>query len=519
MTRTYNLGDLLEIVTDAAPERLALITGEVTYTYAQLDERASRLANHLRSLGIHRGDHIGIHAMNCAEWVEAFYACFKIGAVPINVNYRYVEAELAYLYGNSDCVLTIVTPEFTDLVRAAAADLRMLVVDGDYEAALAAASSERPGGQRSSDDLYILYTGGTTGMPKGVMWRNEDIFFAAMNSSRGNRPLDHPEDLAAEIASLPSQMRLLALGPMMHGGGQWVMGNALMAGHVFVLWTGRRFEPHAIWRFVAESGTNSISTIGDAMARPLAEALLEAGHPVHDLSNVWAIGNGGAPLSAGVREQLRQALPDVTIVDSFGASETGATGSKVDEGEGLPSPKFQMGEHTTVLRDDGTAAEVGEIGKLARTGHIPLGYYNDPVKTAATFPTYAGRRWVVPGDFARIEPDGTISLLGRGSVSINTGGEKVFPEEVEAALKAHPAVFDAVVVGTPDALWGERVTAIVQLRDGVPEPSDAELGAHCRTVIADYKVPKRVLRVTEVQRTPVGKADYQWAKTTAQLLG
>ncbi len=226
MTRTYNLADLFEIVVDAAPDRLALITGEVTYTYVQLDERATRLANHLLSLGIAQGDHVGIHAPNCAEWVEAFYACCKISAVPINVNFRYVEAELAYLYSNSTCVLTIVTPEFADVVSAAAPGLRQLVLDDGYEAVLAAASAERPNTGRSSDDLYVLYTGGTTGMPKGVMWRHEDIFFAAMNSSRGNRPLVQPEDLGPEIAALPAQMRLLALGPMMHGGGQWVMGNA-----------------------------------------------------------------------------------------------------------------------------------------------------------------------------------------------------------------------------------------------------------------------------------------------------
>ena len=519
MTRTFNLADLFEIVVDAAPDRPALITGEVVYTYAQLDERATRLSNHLLSLGINRGDHVGIHAPNCAEWVEAFYACCKISAVAINVNFRYVEAELAYLYSNSNCALTIVAPEFSDVVGAAAPSLRQLVLDDGYEAALAVASTGRPTNRRSSDDLYVLYTGGTTGMPKGVMWRHQDIFFAALNSSRGNRPLVTPEDLGPEIAALPAQMRLLALGPMMHGGGQWVMGNALMGGNVFVLWTGKRFDPHAIWRFVAESGTNSVSTIGDAMARPLAEALLEGGRRRPDLSKVRAIGNGGAPLSARVREQLRQALPNVAIMDSYGASETGANGSKLDEGEGLPSPRFQMGEHTTVLREDGTQAEAGEVGKLARSGYIPLGYYNDAAKTAATFPTYEAKRWVVPGDFARIESDGAITLLGRGSVSINTGGEKVFPEEVEAALKAHPAVFDAVVVGITDARWGERVTAIIQLRSDVAEPSDAALGSHCRTLIADYKIPKLVLRVPEVQRTPVGKADYQWAKITAQMLG
>ena len=303
----------------------------------------------------------------------------------------------------------------------------------------------------------------------------------------------------------------------MHGGGQWIMGNAITSGGCFVLYTKPRFEALDVWRLVADGAVNSVSTIGDAMARPLAEALLVEPRPDLDLSMFFAIGNGGAPLSSGVREQIRAALPNVTILDNFGASETGATGSRTDDGSAMSSPKFRMNDETTVLSEDGRICGVGEVGKLARSGFIPLGYYKDAEKTAATFPTFAGRRWVMPGDFAQIEEDGQISLLGRGSVCINSGGEKIYPEEVEAALKQHPAVFDAVVIGTPNERWGEQVTALVQLRAGM-SPSMEEIVTFSRTLVADYKSPKVVFFVPMIERTPVGKADYQWAKVTALRL-
>jgi acyl-CoA synthetase (AMP-forming)/AMP-acid ligase II len=521
--RHLQLADLLELLADVIPDRPALVTNDAELTYAELDERATRLAHHLRDeLGVRAGEHVGIHAPNCAEWVEAFYACFKLRAVPINVNHRYVEAELGYLYDNADCVAAIVAPEQVARLTAIRSDLpqlrAVLEIGRSYDAAIAAASPSRDFGERSGDDLYVLYTGGTTGMPKGVMWRNEDIIVAAMNAGRGGRPIESPEALAAEAAAAPAQARLMCIGPMMHGGGQWVMGNAHVMGGVLVLYTLAHFDPIEVWRLAERARVNSVSTIGDAIARPLAEALLAPDRPAFDLSSVVSIGNGGAPLSAAVREQLHQALPNVFILDSFGASETGATGSKIDEGEGLPSPKFVMGDHTTVLADDGRVCEVGEVGMLARRGHIPLGYYRDEAKTAATFRMHAGHRWVVPGDFARIEADGSITLLGRGSVCINSGGEKIYPEEVEAALRSHPAVYDAVVVGTSDERWGERVTALVQLRPDAAPPTDAELVAHCRTVLADYKAPKVVLRVPAVERTVVGKADYRWAAGEAARL-
>ena len=521
MGRVFQLADVWEAIGDAIPDAPAVITEDAEYTWSQLDERANRLANHLKAQGVGRGDHVAIHAMNCIEWVESFYALVKLGAVPINVNYRYVEAELRYIYDNAEVVAVIVGEEYVpavDKVRDVLPNLRHVLVIGEqYEAALAAASPERDFPGRSADDIYMVYTGGTTGMPKGVMWRHEDILFGAMNSGRGGRPAESVEQLAQEAADSPFRARMMALGPLMHGGAQWLMGNAFTMGGTMVLYTRKGFDPNHVWDLVSRAQVNSVSTIGDAMARPLAEALLAPDRPDWDLSMFFSIGNGGAPLSASVREQLRQAKPDIMILDSYGASETGAAGARPDDGAGHSAPRFFVGDDTTVLDEDGNVCPVGVTGKLARSGNIPLGYYKDEEKTAATFPTYNGKRWVIPGDFARIEEDGSISVLGRGSVSINSGGEKIYPEEVEAALMHHPDVFDAIVVGTPNERWGQQVTALVQLREGA-SPTVEEIVAHCRTLVADYKSPKAVFMVPKVQRTPVGKADYQWAKKEAERL-
>jgi acyl-CoA synthetase (AMP-forming)/AMP-acid ligase II len=502
--RCIHLGDIIEVLADAIPDKPALISAERELTYRQLDERATRLANHLKAHGVAAGDHVAVHAMNCIEWIDAFYACFKLRAVPININYRYVERELAYLYADSDAVAAIVAPEFADALPA----LRhRLVIGGEYEAALAAASIERRFEPRSPDDRYIVYTGGTTGLPKGVVWRQEDIVLGAMNAMRYGKPLERVQDLGEEAAAAPGQLRLMGLGPMMHGGSQWVMGNTHVAGGVFVLYTARRFDACEVLELAARSQTTMISTIGDAMARPIAETLLAPDRPEHDLSNLLAVGNGGAPLSTAVREQLRAALPNVTIIDSYGASETGATGTRPDGGEGFAAPRFYTGPDVAVFDDELRRCGPGEVGKLARTGHIPIGYHKDPEKTANTFRVVDGTRWVIPGDDARLEDDGSVTVLGRGSVSINSGGEKIHPEEVEAVLVQHEAVFDAAVVGTPSERWGEQVTAVVHRRPGYDVTGD-DLRVHCRSTIADFKVPKEIVFVEEVPRTPVGKLDY-----------
>ncbi|MBO0841948.1 MAG: AMP-binding protein, partial [Nocardioides sp.] len=509
MIRPLNLADVLEAMADSVPERIAIHTMERTYTFAELDERATRLANHLVDEGVQPGDHVAVHSRNRIEWVDAFYGCFKARAVPININFKYLRDELAYLYDNADVVAAVVAPEHLDVVKTLdVPELRHLLVLGDeYDAAMAAASTDRAVGgraaERTGDDHYVLYTGGTTGRPKGVVWRNADIIPAAMNEVRFKAPISSVEQLAAEAAGHAEPMTVLACGPMMHGGSQWILGNGHVGGHSVALYTEPHFSAETLLDLVEKAGVVSLTFLGDAMGRPVADAIL-AEPDRWDLSKLAAMSNGSAPLSDGVRAQLREALPGRFILDTVGASESGATAKRIDDGQdaGVAAPRFDPDPDVAVLRPDGTPAEVGEEGLLARSGPLPIGYHKDPAKTAATFKTYAGRRWTIPGDAARLEADGSISLLGRGSICINTGGEKVHPEEVEAALLKHEDVFDAVVIGTPHPRWGQQVVALVQARPG--HTLDARgLRDHCRTLIANYKVPKEIVFVDRVPRTPV----------------
>jgi 3-oxocholest-4-en-26-oate---CoA ligase len=517
----FNLADLFERVADTAPDRLALVAGEDRLTYAQLDERSNRVAHSLIDAGALPGRHVGIHAYNGAPWVEAMLGCFKARLVPVNVNYRYVVEELRYLFDNADLVALFFESQFGSRIAPVLPDLPQLtylarIADGtegddgiaavDYESTLAAVSPARDFGPRSPDDRYILYTGGTTGMPKGVIWRQEDIFFAAMGGGNyGGTGIETPEAIEQSVAASPAVT--LALAPLMHGNAQWTMFNCLFSGGTLVLSTDRRFDPAAIWQLIAAEAVNTISLVGDAMARPLVDAL--AGEPAP--ASLFAIVSGGAILSPTIKTQMHEVMPQVLVLDSFGASETGANGVVETTASG---PKFHMQDSTTVVGDDYRPVAPGESGWLARRGHVPIGYYKDEKKTAATFVEVDGLRWAIPGDLAVLELDGTITVLGRGSQSINSGGEKIFPEEVEAALKSHPAVFDALVVGVPDARWGERVVAIVQFRPGATATL-SELVEHCRTVIADFKVPRALFPVAEVARQPSGKPDYRWAKGIA----
>ncbi len=528
----FNLADLFEAVTDAVPEREALICGEGRQTYAQLDERATRLANHLASAGIKHGDHVGLYLHNCAEYMEASLAAFKIGARAININYRYVEEELRYLFDNADLAALVHHREFAPRIAAVAREMPLLkhfivVEDGtdadcsalgsvEYEQALAAASAERKFAPRSADDIYILYTGGTTGMPKGVMWRHQDLFFAAL--SGGNPygpPPQKPEDVA-ENARNRGELVMLPAAPLMHGAAQWAALIGMFQGAKIVLAPGRKFDPHQIWSLVQAEKVNSIAIVGDAMARPLAEALHEPGVS-YDLSSLRVLGSGGAMFTEAVKQQLLAKLPTVVLMDNFGGSEGGHAGAGVPPaGPGQAGPRFR-GDGTSVVLDENLQPlppGTGVVGRLARKGRVPVGYYKDAEKTAATFIEVNGERYAMAGDMATVEADGTIILLGRGSTSINSGGEKIFPEEVEAALKSHPAVFDAVVVGVPDKRWGERVTAVVQPREGMT-PTLEELDSHCRTKVSGYKVPRELHLVAQIQRQPSGKPDYKWAKVTA----
>jgi acyl-CoA synthetase (AMP-forming)/AMP-acid ligase II len=530
--RVFNLADLFEVVVDTVPDRLALVAGDARLTYAQLDERANRFAHHLLDRGIQPGDKVAIYSWNRAEWMEAMLGAYKARAVPVNVNYRYVADEARHILENSDSVAVVFERTFAPVIMQIRGDLprlRHLVVleDGtgdpaaaevvSYKDALAGASAAGDFPPRSADDLYLLYTGGTTGMPKGVMWRSEDIFFAALGGGGfGQPPIEHAKELADRVAAEDARSIQMVNAPMMHGGGQWVTFITFYGGGTVVLNCRHHFDPGEVWRIVERERCTGVMVVGDAMGRPLAEAL-GAPDASYDTSSVVVIGSGGAILSPAVKDQLRAQLPNAMVMDSFGASETGAGGSVFDTQGPAAGPRFTMGEFMTVLDDNANPLTPGsgEVGRLARRGHIPLGYYKDDEKTAATFMTSPdGTRWVVPGDFARIEADGTITMLGRGSVCINTGGEKVYPEEVEAALKSHPDVFDAVVVGVPDERFVERIAAIVAPRPGTT-PTLEMLQDHCRTKLAGYKVPRQLVVADEPVRTPVGKPDYRRAKALA----
>jgi fatty-acyl-CoA synthase len=536
----FNLADLFEIVADTCPDRTALVAGDVRLTYRELDERANRFAQHLRSAGVRPGDWVAVLAWNRAEWIEVQHGIYKARNAVVNVNYRYVAEELRYILDNSDAVAIVFERAFAPMLAEVAGDapkLRHFVVieDGtddeesaaavdrlgavEYEAALAASSPTRDGlGPRSADDLYVLYTGGTTGMPKGVMWRAEDIFFAALGGGGfGQPPITTPEELAGRVPPDGAEIRSMVNAPMMHGGGQWVSWITFYSGGTVILNVDHHFDGEKVWRIAARERALTIMVVGDAMARPLAEALDHL-PPDVDISSVVSVGSGGSILSPAIKDHLRAKLPGVFVLDSFGASETGAAGSVMDQGGPAQGPRFTVNEQMTVLDEEWRPIEPGsgEQGMLARRGHIPLGYWKDEEKTAATFVTDPdGVRWVIPGDHATIEADGTITLFGRGSVCINSGGEKIFPEEVEMALKAHPAVFDAVVVGVPDERFVERVAAIVKVREGAPTPTLEELQESCRAHIAGYKVPRELHITDVVPRTPVGKPDYRWAKRLA----
>jgi len=517
--RPLNLADVLEAIADAVPDRVAVATIDRDYTYAEIDERSTRLANHLVGLGIGPGDHVAVHSSNRIEWVDAWYGCLKARAVPININYKYLHDELTYLYTNADCVAAIIAPEHVDAVSGLEVPTleHVIVLGEEYDAALAGASTERLDG-RSGDDVYVLYTGGTTGYPKGVIWRNEDLILAALNAARFGAPIESVEALATEAAAVETPMVMLACGPMMHGGSQWILGNAHVSGATVALYDQPNFSAEKILDLVQKAGVNSMTFLGDAMGRPVADAIL-AEPDRWDLSSLVACSNGAAPLSEGVRQQIREALPGRFILDTYGASESGATASRIDDGtEGaVGAPKFAAGPDVEVFDADMKPCPVGVDGMVGRSGPMPVGYYKDPEKTAATFKEIDGVRWSIPGDFGRREEDGSITVLGRGSVSINTGGEKVHPEEVEAVLLRHEDVFDVAVVGTAHERWGQQVTALVQVREGSGVTAD-ELKEFARGLISNYKVPKLVHFVDLVPRTAVSKVDYRASAELANSL-
>jgi len=528
---SFNLSELFERVAARVPSREAIVAGERRLDYAALDARASRLANALAARGIGAGDHVGLVLANGSEYVEGMIAAYKLRAVPVNVNHRYVPAELRALFEDADLRAVIAHRAFAPRSLEASEGLPLLrhtlvVDDGsgmmlpgpvdDYERALAEASDQRGFPGRSSDDLYLVYTGGTTGRPKGVVWRHEDIFFAAMGGGDPMRragPIGRPEELDARIT--PEPVIALAAPPYMHAAAQWLMWSELTTGGTLVTTPRGVFDPERIWQLVDAERVGLLLIVGDAMATPLCDAL-ESRPDREPPKSLLSVASGGALFSPAVKQRLQSLLPGRLVMDGLGSSETGTLGTETPGASG-GAARFRVGPDTAVLGDDLCPVTPGSgvIGQLARRGHIPLGYYKDAEKSRATFVSIDGVRWALPGDLAQVDASGAIQLIGRGSQSINTGGEKVFPEEVESALKAHPAIFDAVVVGVRDARWGERVVAVVQPRAGARIELEA-LREFCRDRLASYKLPRDLVVVDTVERTPAGKADYRWAKAAAE---
>ena len=524
---SWNLGDLFEAVAAAVPAREAVVAGEVRLSFAALDERANRLAAVLAERGVGPGDHVALAMRNGNEYLEGMLGAFKLRAVPVNVNTRYTIAELRYLLDDADPKVVLHDPDLAARIDAALAARPVApaaIVRGEaYEAALAAAPAQAPTVEgRSGDDRYLLYTGGTTGLPKGVVWRHEDVFYALGGGvdAYTNERVTHGMQLAEKAAASEAPMVTLNAPPLMHGAAQWGALRFFFEGNTVVFVP--KFSAEAIWDAVEKDKVSTLVITGDAMARPLTEAL-EAEPDRWDLSSMFVLSSSAAIFSPTLKRRMFDLLPNIIIVDAIGSSESGMNGMVVmtkDEtiSQSGGGPTVKAGRDAVVLDEDlrPLAPGTGEVGKLARGGNIPIGYYKDPKKTAETFVTAPdGTRYVVAGDFARLEEDGTITLLGRGSVCINSGGEKIYPEEVEGVLKALPSVYDTLVVGVPDDRWGQAVCAVVQARDG-STPTLEELQAHAHEHLARYKAPRHLVLVPEIQRSPSGKPDYPWATELAR---
>jgi acyl-CoA synthetase (AMP-forming)/AMP-acid ligase II len=512
-----NIADLFEHAVDVVPERTAIIVGERQVTYAELEAQANQLAHHLAAQGIGLGDHVGIYAKNSIEHVVALIAIYKIRAVAININYRYVEGELDYIFDNADLVAVLHEAEYTPLVEKVApkhSTLRTVIVLEQLPEIVGGQSSERDFAERSADDLYIVYTGGTTGYPKGVMWRHVDfwrVLGGGIDFMTGDRLEEYDQ---AEKAKAGDPMIMFPLSPLMHGGAQWAMLMHLFGGHATILTP--KFEPDEVWESVDEHKVQMLFMTGDAMARPLIEEF-ETGK--YDGSSLFVVSSSAAIFSRPIKERWMDAFPNAIFTDSIGASETGFQGLGMVSRDsiGTEGPVCQLGPDVAVIDEKNQIIDpsrIGEVGRLARTGSVPVGYYKDPVKSAETFLEVDGKRHSVPGDCARIEEGNIVTRLGRGSNCINTGGEKVYPEEVEMALKSHPDVFDTLVIGTPDERFGQAVTAVVQPREGA-EPTLESLKEHLRASLSGYKLPRSLVLVSEIPRHATGKANYPEAKRLA----
>jgi acyl-CoA synthetase (AMP-forming)/AMP-acid ligase II len=541
-----NLAVIQELIARQIPEREALVCRDRVLTYAELAARSRRVGHALRRLGIgcrreraglqaweSGHDHVAIYCYNGNEFVEAMYGSWQARAAFVNVNYRYVAEELRWVLATSEARAIIYHAVFAPRLAEVLGDLPALrhliqvrddsgnaLLPGavDYEEWLAA---ERPAPldiPRSPDDLYVLFTGGTTGMPKGVLWRHEDVFFNGLGGHvPGFERLDSEEKLVAHIG-MGLGGRFLVLPPLMHGAGQWSVFNSHHRGGTVVFPDEvRRFDAHAAWRAVERHRVDQMGIVGDALALPLLAALREK---PYDVSSIRVISSTAAVLSPSVKQELATLLPEGTMfVESIGATEAGLQAMNWNAAapeRGLPS--YQLRDNSVILSADRTrhlAPGTGEVGWIATKGHLPLGYLGDAERTRQTFPMIDGVRYCLGGDRACYADDGRVLFLGREAVCINTGGEKVYAEEVERVVKSHPAIYDALVVGVPSPRWGQEVTAVVSLAPGAAAPSAPELRTHCAPHLADYKIPKAVVAAPEIVRSPSGKPDYAWAKDYA----
>jgi 3-oxocholest-4-en-26-oate---CoA ligase len=526
-----------EGIAEIAPDRLAIACGDTHLSFGELDARADRVARVLAAGGLVAGDKVAIELVNGPAYLEVFYGALKIGCVPVNVNYRYVDAELVYLLDNAEARALVFHSDYAATVAAALPQLATPpavllrverapgpAVPGEeaYEQALARVPAGRVPRTRepSPDDLIFVYTGGTTGMPKGVMWRGDDLYRSLWVGSRGNKPMTDPLDA---VRAGKRAVTTLPASPLMHGTALWMALSALAGGGTVVLVDDPKLDSDAVWSAVERERVGLLAIVGDAFARPLLAAL-DAAPGRWDLSSLAAIMSSGVMWSPETKQAMLAHLPHTQLIDSLGSSEGLMARSITTAADAeISRARFAVNERIKVLVDDPDTGAVreavagsGDVGLLAVGGYLPVGYWRDPVKSAATFREFEGRRYSVPGDHATVGDDGTIQLLGRGSVCINTGGEKVFPEEVEEIVKAHPGVFDCICVGVPDDRWGEMVVALVQRRDpSGDEPTGAQLTEFCRDRMAGYKRPKHFLFEPTLQRSPSGKADYRLLRTLA----
>ena len=534
----FNAADIFEGVVDRIPDREAVVLGSTRLTYQELDARTNKAANALKKLGIKKGSHIGIYAFNCIEWLEVMLGAYKLCAIPININYRYVEEELKYLIENADMEAVFYHKQFGTKLNNIKNDLPILkdficindnsdadVIEGsyDFEALILDADDSRLNVERSGDDKYILYTGGTTGMPKGVVWRMEDVLMTLGGGIDAVTGEKYPTPEAFADKCLQDQTTALALAPLMHGAAQWQSFNAFFSGWKFIINDQISFDADYIWEIIAKEKVMNLTITGDAMGRPLCDALPSALEKGLDLSSLFVLASTASVFSASIKDTILEYLPNLFLIDAVGSSETGATGVNIHTKDGKlkdsgGGPKFTKPNFSEILNLDTLEvikpSDTETIGYLARKGHVPVAYYKDKEKSEKTFIEVNGERYSIPGDMAKYEEDGQMTLLGRGSVSINSGGEKIFPEEVEMALKAHPNIFDCLVVGVKDETWGQKVVAVIQRREMV-DLSIEEIKESASKYIASYKMPKEIVFSELIERAPSGKPNYQWAQNLA----